>query len=154
MKTRSQLALSAIVLLLATGAAAQAREGGPGGAMFERFDTDGNGEITRAEIEAHQAEMFKAADTNGDGLLSEDELRAAAEQRRDQRFARMIEAMDENGDGLLSPDEMADGREGMIFQQLDADKDGVVTREEAAAAARDRGRGHGGGRPPFFRPRG
>lgn len=44
-----------------------------GKAMLERADTDKDGRVTRAEIEASMAAMVDRFDKNGDGVISEDE---------------------------------------------------------------------------------
>src|ERR1700761_1088146 len=89
------------------------------------------------------------SDTDGDGRVSKAEYLA----RADERFARM----DKNGDGQLTPDEMAPRREaaapagtdaaappaagGMMsrmFERLDTNHDGKVSREEYRAMAAER----------------
>lgn len=54
---------------------------GPGhhAPMLRRIDTDGDGQVSRAELQAaqqRQLERFDKADANGDGRLSRDEIRA------------------------------------------------------------------------------
>lgn len=99
--------------------------------MFERFDADGDGAITREEMEqAHAAakenrearrskkherkggergagakKAFEQADSDGDGTLSRSELLAQNEARVD----KMMERLDADGDGALSADEMREG---------------------------------------------
>jgi len=68
--------------------------GGPGmnhGAMMNWLDTDADGQISRAELEAaNQARLarelkaFDAADLNKDGKLSQDELKAFRDAMRAQ----------------------------------------------------------------------
>ena len=74
-------------------------------------------------------------------------------------MARMM-AFDRNGDGKLSKDEVTDARLQSLFKRADANKDGLVTKEEltalfkkdAAAIVVRRGpgprRGPGGFPPP------
>lgn len=45
----------------------------PGGRMLQRADGDGNGRITKAELEAGAEVMFKSMDKNGDGVITADE---------------------------------------------------------------------------------
>lgn len=84
---------------------------------FARFDGDGNGAVTAAEIEAfidkrhaekaeeaagkgrnHGERMLKRLDTDGDGNITAVEWQASAEKR----FARL----DANGDGKIEPSEL------------------------------------------------
>lgn len=139
------------------GASAQAAGPGPRPGidqLFERFDTDGDGQISQAEFEAAADARFADSDTDGDGVLSAEELVAAAEGRRAERVARrvarMIERLDADDSGTLSQEELQAGRRGDLFERLDADDDGVVTREEVAAARDDRPQrpGRDGGRGP------
>ncbi|MGD9477714.1 EF-hand domain-containing protein [Shinella sp. G-2] len=45
-----------------------------GARLFERADADGNGTLTRAELETAAATMFKQRDRNGDGFITLDEI--------------------------------------------------------------------------------
>ncbi|MEL6498950.1 MAG: dockerin type I domain-containing protein [Planctomycetota bacterium] len=70
---------------------------GPGigkAAMLERFDTDGDGELS-------EAERASARET----------IRATREARREQMKARLLERFDDNGDGELDEAERAVVRE-------------------------------------------
>lgn len=101
--------------------------------MLDRFDADGDGELSEAETlaakEAFRAErdarreqwLLEKYDTNGDGVLSdeeraqEDKDRAAREEKRIDREAenlrRALAAYDADGDGVLSEEEKQTGRE-------------------------------------------
>ncbi|EPX87293.1 EF hand/EF-hand domain pair [Rubellimicrobium thermophilum DSM 16684] len=105
----------------------------------EFYDTDGDGRITREEIEARKAQRFAEADANGDGALSPEELVALEEAIRQEmrlaRATRQIARMDDNGDGLLQAEELEERtpRLAPIFDRLDADGDGALTVEELGA---------------------
>jgi Ca2+-binding EF-hand superfamily protein len=81
-------------------------------ALFQQFDTAGNGKVTAAEIAAAPKtqnraisvadRMIKHMDTNGDGSVTLDEYLAAAKTR----FAKL----DKNGDGYLDAGEVGAGR--------------------------------------------
>ncbi len=175
MKRTPLIAATALIALASTGVLATAQQAdtpptppaagadtaqrGPDRmAMFlERFDADGDGSVTRAEIEAEAAARFAAVDSNGDGELNAEEMLAAQESRREARreagAERMIERLDTDGNGTLSAEELAAGpgrggkdgrRGGDMFARLDADGDGVITTAELEQA-KDRmmdGRGH------------
>lgn len=121
------------------------RDGGPAPApmMFRMIDADGDGQVTRAEMEAAgPAAAFAAADADGSGALEGAELTAFEEARQAEHEAmrlrmrqqRMLDRLDADKDGSLSLEELqARGPAGM-FERLDADSDGTVTGEELAAA--------------------
>lgn len=68
--------------------------------MLERADTDGDGALSRTEIEAHRDALFAEFDRDDDGQVSRDEMRAGMV---DRLFARV----DGDGDGMVSRDEFA-----------------------------------------------
>jgi Ca2+-binding EF-hand superfamily protein len=116
---------------------------------FSTLDSDGDGQVTQAEMQAHAAARFAAVDTNGDGALNAEELTARADseraERMQRRVAKMIEKRDTNGDGQLSQEEMEAGkRGGDIFAKLDTNKDGALSQEEFDAGKKRFGKRHGG----------
>ena len=94
-----------------------------------RYDSNGDGKITRAELEAGLRQDFRQADTNHDGLLDPDEVLAVNQRhiRIDQSIA--IPIIDWNHDGYVDFAEFAAPMRS-LFEQYDVDENGVVTLEE------------------------
>jgi len=82
---------------------------------FAELDADGDGEISRAELEQ--------APRRGSG----DSARTQRETRRE----RMFERLDSNESGGIDRDELTRGPRHL--EAMDSDGDGMVTREEARA---------------------
>jgi Ca2+-binding EF-hand superfamily protein len=131
---------STAVIAIAKGGPDHARGGERGAAMermFEELDTNADGELTRAEIEAAAATRFGEADADGNGQLTAEEMLAAREARDSTRLTRRIEArierLDANGDGALSLEEMTASSERIdrMFERIDSNEDGVITKAEA-----------------------
>lgn len=105
------------------------------------IDTDGDGKVTRAEATAAADTMFGRMDANGDGTLSGEELRPRRGGRPGlERPRPNVEPMQTDRNGQVNapergarPPRMGMGR-GMLAA-ADANGDGIVTREEAGAAA-------------------
>lgn len=145
--TITALAAGACAVIVTSASAEEGRKrDGKRGINFEQMDTNGDGFITAAEIEAGRAARFASADTDGDGALSADELKAAhaaraAEKGRemraeksDKRLARKMKKMDANKDGKISQSEMQKRSTSEIIERLDTDKDGKISKAEAEAA--------------------
>ncbi len=136
MKTRLSTVLPAIGLGLAVISSAtlvSARPGGPHGGHaphMQELDTNSDGEITTAEIEAAAATEAQATDTNGDGIISVEELIARHELKRKQRIAERLSAADADDNGQISLNEFANQRVQRTLR-LDRDGDGVVSSDEA-----------------------
>lgn len=91
-------------------------------------------------------EELKAADTNGDGILSREEIEAHALKMIVKRTAdRMERRLDVNGDGKISLAAIEKKR-AERFAELDKNKDGKLDRGELKAAKHHmKGERHGKG---------
>lgn len=83
METKTALTLGgALLLAMGLGSAAMAHgkmgkmgmRGGDRAQMIEQLDANGDGAITRAEVDAAAAARFAEADADGNGFLSAEEL--------------------------------------------------------------------------------
>lgn len=142
----SALALTVAALLAGNAMAGDGATGaghskGPHGIM--RADTNGDGKVSKEEAaalyEKKQGDWFDKTDANKDGFLTDDEVSQARNARRDhmrgQMKARSVERFkqaDVNNDGQISLDE-AQARMPRLaerFNTLDADKNGLLSKEE------------------------
>jgi hypothetical protein len=162
MKTYALSALLAALLAgsaLTTAALADRGDrGGPGAVKmppFEEVDTNSDGQLTREEIDAWRTTRATAIDSNGDGNVSLEELTAAEAAQAAERAQRMMEARDANGDGMLTAAEMMlPAVPDRMFDRIDTDGDGAISKAEAEAASErmaDR-MGRHGHRPMSDRP--
>jgi Ca2+-binding EF-hand superfamily protein len=119
---------AALAVLAAAPAAAQPREGrGPAAEP-----------LTRAAVAERVEARFARADANHDGFVTEDEISARGEARRGERMERREgrgERMAQRGEGMEHRGE----RRGQLFDRLDADHDGSISRPEFDARPAFRG---------------
>ena len=114
------------------------RDGGPM-AGFAQFDADGDGRVTVAEVEASRAARFAALDSDGNGQVSRQEYMDHAAAQAGERAGTMFDRLDADGDGTLSRDAI-EARRGSgpdaarMIARFDADGDGAVTEAELAQA--------------------
>lgn len=99
-------------------------------------------EMSDADTEAVEElqrlyDTLRKLDTNNEGKINADALKAAREQIVDDRVDYLMKELDADKDGQISRDE-AKGRIKEHFDRLDLDKDGYISREELrqAVAAR------------------
>jgi len=97
--------------------------------MFETFDRDGDGKITREEARSFREERLKAYDANGDGTLDLGEYERLWLDAMRERMVRRFQMHDRNGDGKITLEEFVQPGEAM-FWRLDRNGDGVISREE------------------------
>ncbi len=108
-----------------------AGKGGRG--PMAKIDADGDGKVSAAEFVDGHVEMLKKADVDGDGAVTMEEISSAAKQMRGH-FGRRGMGPGGKGHGRGGHHGMRGERGGERFAQLDADKDGKVTKAEAEAA--------------------
>lgn len=139
------VAVAATVATIAVAGVVQAARGYGGGCggmagkmigshVVERFDADGDGRLTQAEIDAARADHMTRFDADGNGALTLEEFEglfheltqpvtvrafqmldpdgdaSISADELDQRLARAVARHDRNGDGALSPDDMRRGQ--------------------------------------------
>lgn len=105
------LAFSALTLAFSVPAFAGDVAGGPDGKpgprhhkgmMFEKLDTDGNGEVTKAEFQAFHDKKFAEMDADGNGVVTKAEAEAAHEKMREKMKEHRKKRMEE-GKGDHAP---------------------------------------------------
>jgi Ca2+-binding EF-hand superfamily protein len=135
------LGLGSAVLLVNSDAFAQGRQGG----FMERLkaaDTNADGMLSRDEAASlpHISKNFDAIDANHDGFITFEELRAYGQAHRGKHRGHAghgMKALDKDGDGRISREEAAGSpRLAAHFDQVDANHDGFLTRDELKAARR------------------
>lgn len=120
--------------------------------MLDRFDTNKDGKISKAEAKGNLAENFDRLDTNKDGFLDRDELRSAARvmaanmakgdnakpgananRQANIAAAKDFDALDRNADGRLSREELKGTEFADHFEEMDTNKDGTIDHKEFRA---------------------
>ncbi|KZK86331.1 transaldolase/EF-hand domain-containing protein [Pseudovibrio sp. Ad46] len=85
--------------------------------FFTNFDTNKDGSVTTAEIEAKRKADFAKADTAGDGAITLEEWKVFAADRSSERSkdrsVRIFQRFDSNGDGQVTREEFLDQAERM-----------------------------------------
>ena len=152
------LLLVALAIAAGIGAAAPAladRGGMRGAALdFDAIDADGDGTITRAELEAHGTARLAEFDANGDGLLDRAELIAMMpapggmrplflRDPAEMRVERMLEHHGAGEAGAVAIAVLLDERVAMTLRMWDGDQDGAISRAEAEARPERLARGPG-----------
>jgi hypothetical protein len=133
MRTKYLLAASAAVLVAAVASAAP----GMGGRGFAKLDTNNDGSITRAEIDAQAAERFAKIDADRDGFVTQAEMTAHRDAMRTQWAAKMKERADQGGERAAKRMERMEKRGerraergGDPFARRDANGDGRISLAE------------------------
>jgi Ca2+-binding EF-hand superfamily protein len=98
----------------------------------DRYDTDKDGKITQAEIDASRAELFKKNDTNGDGKLSLEEYQNLWLAEKHRKMVRSFQKLDVDGAGAITLDAY-NARMGHMVEMLDQNNDGALSRDDMKA---------------------
>lgn len=113
---------------------------GGDGHQLARADANNDGAISRDEFLARPIAMFERLDADNNGVISADEQPQRRERGERQAGGERRERpnFDANSDRQISRDEFA-SMGAQMFERLDANSDGRVTRAEAEAARPQRG---------------
>ena len=123
--------------------------GGPGGfdgPRLEDLDADSDGNITKAEIDAHENAQFSEMDANNDGSISPAEMTSFGDMKREEmrlkmeakRQEFMLARLDTDKNGLISRAEFT-SKPNPMFEKVDANGDGVIDEAERTAAREQMG---------------
>jgi hypothetical protein len=93
--------------------------------LLATYDTDGNGTVTQAEIDAVRAAEIATYDANGDGTLNLEEYQALWLARVYERMVDAFQELDANGDGTVTAEEFNAGLNNIVALR-DADGDGAL----------------------------
>lgn len=131
-RTGTGLKLAAAIgaLTIVLGGAAWAGGGKWHGGMFERLDTNKDERVNREEIKPFADKRFTRLDTDGDGVVTTAEIDAHILKRVEKHRERLLERFDGDGDGKVTRAEY-DTQVARMFDRVDTDEDGMVSRHEA-----------------------
>jgi Ca2+-binding EF-hand superfamily protein len=158
MKKAKWIIPAALATSLVAGVAV-AHGGARGASMFERLDLNKDGKITKAEATQARNKWFTEVDTNKDNAITRAEAqkwkeakwgkksdgdkskgakkdKAKRGRHHGQNGGRMFDRLDQNRDGKITKTEAA-AKSNWMFEKLDANKDGVVTKAEAMNARKN-----------------
>jgi Ca2+-binding EF-hand superfamily protein len=149
--TKTQYTLTALAaLLIGSGTALAGTAGADGDCEHEggkhkggeqrinRLDTDENGKVTLAELTTARESWLAKADTNKDGAVTQAEIDATRESAHKERVDKVLEHKDADKDGRLTKAEAQMPER--WFAKVDANNDGVLSKEELAAGPRRAGK--------------
>ena len=139
----------ALALSLGVSAPAYARWGmcHERGAMAAQLDTNQDGQVSVAELQAGRSARFQQADLNGDGSLDLSELQNQRDTRRAQRHAARYQELDTDGNGLITVAEFQNGHpvamagtSATLFGLADTNADNLLSQAEFNVLASPQGR--------------
>jgi Ca2+-binding EF-hand superfamily protein len=100
--------------------------------MIHRADTNKDGRVSQAEMDAALAKSFAVLDTNHDGVLSKAEVENRKATYKTYRV--QLKAERKSGQHVAGVIRMPKGL-GKHFAAIDANKDGFISRTELASVA-------------------
>jgi len=102
---------------------------------WKQLDQNNDGRISRSEWQRNE-QAFDRMDADKDGFLTKEEMRSAAREFRG-KHRNGLKEMDKDADGNISRSEWKGKEE--TFNRLDANNDGLLTRDELRAARKRHG---------------
>lgn len=105
------------------------RHGKRGGRdILTTFDTDGDGRVTQAEIDAYRSNRLMKFDADGDGSLKLSEYEALWLAATRERMVDRFQDLDADGNGAVTTEEFKRPFANLV-RHMDKNRDGVLSRE-------------------------
>lgn len=130
MKTVMATIVAAVIV--SNTSAAYASNCAAGGELYARADVNGDGVITKTEVEDMRNMVFSRLDRNGDGVAEPSDAPRRFSGRYMEKFEPLLAQFDGNGDGRLEKSEFLDAPM-TGFDGADQDGDGRLTKSELAS---------------------
>ena len=108
---------------------------GRGAAMLENFDTDGDGQLTQAEIDAVRADRLAEFDTDGNGELTLQEYEALWLDAMRERMVDRFQNLDKDGDAIVTTGEFVEPFSATV-SRMDRNDDGVLNADDMRRGGR------------------
>ncbi|MDJ0946661.1 MAG: caleosin family protein [Kiloniellales bacterium] len=105
--------------------------------LLESYDSNEDGKLTQAEIDAVRAERLAKFDSDGDGSLTLQEYEALWLDAMRERMVDRFQSHDDDGDGRVTAEEFGE-RFSKLVARRDRDGDGEITREDFRHGKRGR----------------
>lgn len=97
--------------------------------LFEEADADGDGALTREELDGFRGEVVSDADASGDGNIDLEEFEAIYLRFTRERMVDLFQELDADGDGWVTTEEL-DARFGGLVARFDRNDDGQLSIED------------------------
>lgn len=131
MKRISRVGAALVVFSLSTVAWAQS-DNAQVHEMLSRADSNGDGQLTRKELEKSRSKTLERLDRTKDGVVNtKDRPPRPFNKRFDEAFARIVEEFDANNDGQVTRKEFVQGPT-TGFDAADLDGNDILSAEEIA----------------------
>ena len=102
---------------------------GGGRQMMQSFDTNGDGNLTQAEIDAARAARFGQFDADGDGRLTLGEYEALWLDAMRERMVDGFQRLDDDGDAVVTAEEFTDPFAALV-ERMDRNDDGMLNSDD------------------------
>lgn len=101
--------------------------------IMTTFDTNGDGQVTQAEIDDFRGSRLAKFDTDGDGNLTLAEYQALWLAAMREKMVDQFQALDADGDAMVTAEEFKRPYADLV-RRIDRNGDGVLTRPHQRAA--------------------